>query len=341
MTTAIEPTTPTPPRNQVSGRLRPAWRREYGIQLLVLIVVLVLVLITTPGFGPEAVLFSTLNGFTLVGITALGVGVTMIAGELDLSVGSMAAVAAVLTIQFESIGLFGAIALATAAAAAFGAVQGWLIARLRINSLVFTVATLILLRGLAYIFSGEGPIALTDYTLSDPFLGRFTILSGPINVAILVFVAIGLFLAFTRWGREIYAIGGARQEATTAGVPVRRAITVAFALSGGCAGLAGAMSAMRGASATPAAFDGLLLTAVAAALIGGISLSGGRGGVLNVALGVAIVSLVSAGLAVRGEQSYVVQLATGALLFLVITLEFVARRIADRPTALLTPSTKP
>jgi ribose/xylose/arabinose/galactoside ABC-type transport system permease subunit len=84
-----------------------------------------------------------------------------------------------------------------------------------------------------------------------------------------------------------------------------------------------------------------LLAAVAAALIGGISLSGGRGGVLNVALGVAIVSLVSAGLAVRGEQSYVVQLATGALLFLVITLEFVARRIADRPTALLTPSKKP
>jgi ribose/xylose/arabinose/galactoside ABC-type transport system permease subunit len=257
----------------------------------------------------------------------------MIAGELDLSVGSMAAVSAVLTIQFESLGLFGAIALATVAAAVFGAVQGFLIARLRINSLVFTVATLILLRGLAYIFSGGGPIALTDYTMSDPLLGRFAVLSGPINVAIIVFVAVGLFLAFTRWGREIYAIGGARQEATIAGVPVRRAITVTFTLSAGCAGLAGAMSAMRGASATPAAFDGLLLAAVAAALIGGISLYGGRGGVLHVALGVAIVSLVSAGLAVRGEQNYVVQLATGALLFLVIALEFFARRVPDSPAA--------
>jgi ribose/xylose/arabinose/galactoside ABC-type transport system permease subunit len=93
------------------------------------------------------------------------------------------------------------------------------------------------------------------------------------------------------------------------------------------------MSAMRGASATPAAFDGLLLAAVAAALIGGISLYGGRGGVLHVALGVAIVSLVSAGLAVRGEQNYVVQLATGALLFLVIALEFFARRVPDSPAA--------
>jgi ribose/xylose/arabinose/galactoside ABC-type transport system permease subunit len=90
---------------------------------------------------------------------------------------------------------------------------------------------------------------------------------------------------------------------------------------------------MRGASATPAAFDGLLLSAVAAALIGGISLYGGRGGVVHVALGVAIVSLLSTGLAARGEQSYVVQLATGVLLFAVITLELLARRVADRPAA--------
>ena len=148
-------------------------------------------------------------------------------------------------------------------------------------------------------------------------------------VALAVYVAMdGLFLAYTRWGREIYAIGGARNEAIAAGVPRIRPLAVGFAISAGCASLAGALAATRGGSAAPQNYEDLLLTGAAAALLGGISLYGGRGTVLNVALGVAILSVVGAGLAARGTSASLVQLVTGALLLTVIGLEFGLARLA-------------
>lgn len=103
-------------------------------------------------------------------------------------------------------------------------------------------------------------------------------------------------------------------------------MTVSFAISAGCAGLAGALAAMRGGSASPQNYEDLLLTGCAAALLGGISLYGGRGTVFNVMLGVAILSVVGAGLSARGSEASLVQLVTGALLIAVIALEFIANR---------------
>jgi ribose/xylose/arabinose/galactoside ABC-type transport system permease subunit len=313
------------------SRITPALR-GYGIQIAVLIVAIVVLTSTTESFQGQAAIYSSLNGFMLIGIVALGVSVTMIAGELDMSTSSMAALSGVLAVRLGSLGLVPTVALVTLAAALLGMLQGWLIARLRINSLVFTVATLILFRGAAWVVSGEGPVLLEDYRVSDPLLQRWGVLSPGIVVAAVLFIAVGAFLAVTRWGREIYAIGGAREEARAAGVPVGRAIVVAFTISAGCAGLAGALAALKSASATPDAFNDLLLTGVAAALIGGISLYGGRGGTFNVALGVGVLCVVSAGLAAGGAQAYVTQLVIGVLLFTVISIEFVARRVEGRRT---------
>jgi len=301
--------------------------RPYLLPLLVLIVTWIVISALTPTFRGQASVYSVLNGFPMIGLAALGLAVTIIAGEFDLSVGSMAALSAAIAVLASTLGLFGAIGLAVLVCTILGALQGGLIARLGINSLVFTIGTLILIRGLTYLITDNAPIMIQNFEITDPLLLRFWIFSWSSIVAIAVFVIAGLFLAYTRWGREIFAIGGARNEAIAAGVPRIRPLAVAFAISAFCASLAGALAAMRGGSAAPQNYEDLLLSGAAAALLGGISLYGGRGTVLNVALGVAILSVVGTGLAARGSSASLVQLVTGALLLSVITIEFLAGRL--------------
>src|SRR5258705_6578587 len=104
-----------------------------------------------PGVSDTSI-FPVLDNFALLGLLALGIGVTMIAGELDLSIAPMAALMGIVAVKVQAVGLFGALAVATAAGLALGATQGYAIARLRIHSIVFTIGTLILLRGLAELF---------------------------------------------------------------------------------------------------------------------------------------------------------------------------------------------
>ncbi|MFI0843786.1 ABC transporter permease [Mesorhizobium sp. IMUNJ 23232] len=300
--------------------------RPYLLPLLVLIVTWVVIASITPTFRGQASIFSVLQGFPLVGLVALGLAVTIVAGELDLSVGSMAALAAVIAVQTSSLGLIGCLTLATVVGIALGAVQGTIIGKLGINSLVFTIGTLILLRGFTHILSNSAPIMIENFEITDPLLERYGIFSLSSIIAIILFVLTGLFLTYTRWGREIFAIGGARNEAIAAGVPRVRPFTISFAISAGCASLAGALAAARGGSAAPQNYEDLLLSGCAAALLGGISLYGGRGTVINVALGVAILSVVASGLSARGSEASLVQLVTGALLFAIIALEFIGGR---------------
>ena len=309
-------------------RLRP-----YLLPLLVLAVTWLVIAAITPTFRGQASVFSVLQGFPLVGLVALGLAVTIVAGELDLSVGSMAALAAVIAVQSSP--------LATVCGIVLGAIQGTLIGKLGINSLVFTIGTLILLRGFTHILSNSAPIMIANFEITDPLLERYWIFSLSSIIAIVVFVVAGLFLTYTRWGREIFAIGGARNEAIAAGVPRVRPLTIAFAISAGCASLAGALAAARGGSAAPQNYEDLLLSGCAAALLGGISLYGGRGTVFNVALGVAILSVVASGLAARGSEASLVQLVTGTLLIAVIALEFIGGRKVWRESVLGRALTRP
>jgi len=302
--------------------------RTYGLQIVVLLLVVVVVTSTSPTFQGAPAMYATLERLVLLGIVAAGLAVTMIAGELDMSVGSMAVLAGVIAIQAGPLGLVPAIVIATLAGTLLGAAQGWAIARLGINSLVFTVGTLILFRGVAWLAAGGQPISLTDLEATDPLLQRWGIFSPGSIVAIMVLAALGWFLSRTKFGREIYAIGGARVEATAAGVPVNRSLIIAFAISGTTAALAGALASMKGASVTPDSFGTLLLAAVAACLIGGISLYGGRGNAVHVLLGVLTLSIIAAGMSAQGAQSYVTELLTGLLLLIVIGLDYTLTRVS-------------
>jgi ribose transport system permease protein len=300
-----------------SSRLRARGYLAPAVALLVLIAFFVL---TVPGFSGQAATFSVLDGFSLLGIIAVGVSVTILVGELDLAAASVAAVSGILAVMMGSAGLLVTIVVVTLLGALFGLVQGVVITRTGINSLVFTVGTLLLLRGVAFVISGEQSTLLQDLSVSDPLITRWGVISPTILVGLGVLIAVQLWLGFHRSGRAVYAVGGARAEARSAGVSVNRAVVSAFIVSGACAALAGSLAALKAGGATPSAFGDLLLASVAAVLVGGVALSGGRGTMANVALGVAIVSTVSAGMAARGSTSSEIQLVTGALLLGIVGL---------------------
>ena len=141
-----------------------------------------------------------------------------------------------------------------------------------------------------------------------------------------MFAVVGVFLAYVKYGREIHAIGGGRDEALAAGVPLLRPIVVAFALSAAMASLAGALTLLKSGNAGPAGFENLLLPSVTAALIGGVSLFGGKGTAFGVAIGALTIRFVISGLSLGGSPFYVLTLATGVLLVFVIGLELLVDR---------------
>ena len=268
--------------------------------------------------------FTILEGFAFLGLAALAVGVTIIAGEFDLSVGSAAAVAGIIAVSVvEDIGLIPAVLVTSAIGTGYGAVQGYVVHRLKIQSLVFTLGTLIALRGVAFMISGENTVVIRDLADSQAVRRQLWIFSPFSLVTIAVFAAIGLLLRYVRVGRDVYAIGGGRQEAAAAGVAVVRPLVLAFALSGSLAALTGALTSIKSGSAGPAAFEELLLPAVTAALIGGVSLFGGKGSVVGIAIGALTLRFLISGLSLAGAPFYVLTLATGALLIVVVVLELV------------------
>ncbi len=272
-------------------------------------------------------IFTIFEGFAWLGLAALAVGLTIIAGELDLSVGSVAAVSGIVAVSLvEDLGLVAAVVVSTVFGLAYGAVQGYLIHRLKIHSLVFTLGTLIGLRGLAFMISGENTVVMKNLDIADTVRRQLWIFSPFSLVTILVFVLVGLFLVYTRWGREICAVGGGRQEAAAAGVPLVRPLVLTFALSGSMAALSGALTSIKSGSAGPAAFEQLLLPAAAAALIGGVSLLGGKGSVAGIAIGTLTLRFLTSGLSLGGAPFYVLTLATGAVLIVVVVLELMVER---------------
>jgi ribose/xylose/arabinose/galactoside ABC-type transport system permease subunit len=303
-----------------------------GLALVVYVVLTVLM----PNFHSAVGIAALLDGSVMTGLVAVGVGLTMIAGELDMSVGSMAALASVCVVKIVGlgIGVIPALAIVVAGAAAFGAAQGLAISLLNINSLVFTVGTLIGLRGVALIAANETTptLPLDMLSISDAVSSRYWIFS-PLSAAMLISFALGgLFASRTIWGREIYAIGGGRTESRAAGVPQRRPIVLAFAAAAGFAAFAGGLISIRSGSASPLGFEAVLLEAVAACLIGGVALDGGKGGFLGILIGVFTIRLVITGMASLGAPFWAQNLVVGLLLIFVIVAEAVSAALARRRT---------
>ncbi len=274
-------------------------------------------------FATHHTAYAIMERFAVLGPVGLSLTLCIIAGEIDLSVGSNAALTAVVIVRLtDTLGAFNSILIGLAISTMIGVIQGYFIAYLRVRAIVLTVGTLMLLRGVALFAANEKTVMLTNFDAPDfiqsPVLKYFSPAS---LLVIAVFVAIGLFLTYTKFGREIYAVGGARKEALAAGINLKRPIIIVFAISGFCAGLGGAIIGLRSGTAQALGLQYLLLSGTVAAFIGGVSILGGRGGVIGAAIGTLTVNFLDTGLVFNVTPAYVVQLCLGVLLIVVIMFQ--------------------
>lgn len=287
--------------------------------------------VTEPLFMTHRTGFAIMERFAVLGLVGLALTLCIIAGEIDLSIGSNAALAAVITVRFtDSLGAVNALLIALVVSTTIGVIQGYFIAYLRVRAIVLTVGTLMLLRGVALYAAEEKTVMLTDFRIPDfistKMLGYFS----PASILVIaMFVVVGLFMTYTRYGREIYAIGGARKEALAAGISLRRPMIIVFAISGFCAGLGGVIIGLRSGTAQALGLQYLLLAGTVAAFIGGASILGGRGGVIGAAIGTLTVNFLNTGLVFNVTPAFMVQLYLGILLLVVIMFQTGSRVFED------------
>lgn len=281
--------------------------------------------------------FLTVNNFvnigktlSVVGIVAIGETLVLISGGVDISVGSVAALSGVVTgLLWEKAGLpIGMSALAGLTSAALvGLINGLLVTRAKINPLISTLATYSAIRGLAFVLTNAQMNQLTNPQFQ--FLGRGTVAGIPFSL-VLMLTLYGLFifiLRHTPFGRDLYAIGGNLMASRLAGIPTRRYLLSVFILSGFLAGLGGMVSASQLAAGTPQAATGLEFTVIAAVVLGGTSLAGGKGTLLGSLIGVFILRTLDNGLILTNVSSYYQEVARGAVLILAVGFDQIRLRL--------------
>ena len=266
--------------------------------------------------------YNTFQIFARLGLLALALGLTMIAGEFDLSVVGTYALGGMLTVQAGQEHYAYGLLAAVAAGAAIGLVQGGLIAGLKLPSMPVTLATYIALLGLTSALSGgltktysNASVTLwVDRTVLTYFSPRSLITLG-------LFVLAAVVLSLTRWGRELRAIGGDRRASRVAGVRVDRLLVGTFVASGVLSALGGSLLSFSLGSANPDPGVQPLIVAAAAALLGGVSLTGGRGNPLGLLGGIMAVALLTEIVTVAALPAYVTQLFFAGLLGIIVVID--------------------
>ena len=303
--------------------------REAGV--LAALVVLCLVLsFASPYFFTLRNIFNVLQGMSTIGIMAVGMTIVLVAGGLDLSVGSILAVGAVLTARLMTYGGLNpwlAVLCGIAAGLAFGLVNGLLITRAGIVPFITTLGTLSVGRGLTFLLAsgGAGTVA-SNVPMHDPgvgFLGAGYVGPVPMPVIImLVLVALAaVFLRNTVLGRQIYAVGSNPRAARLSGVAVDRVQLFTYVLIGGLSALAGVISAGLLATAATNLGTGIELDVIAAAVIGGTSLQGGEGSVVGTLFGAAIMAVVRNAFVLLGLPLHFQTMIIGAVILLAVGLD--------------------
>jgi len=278
---------------------------------------------------------NTVRHISLISLFALGEAVVIIAGGIDLSIGSIICVSAVTTsylTMYSGFGIGEAVAVALGLSLAIGYAQGMIITRLGLQPFVVTLASMLLLRGAAEVMTGGTDIGFQGKYPGFRFLGEGIGLGMPMPFWFaLVAIAIVAFLMHrTILGRYAYAIGSNPEAARLSGVPVQRIRLVTFITSAGLSGMAGVLYVAYLPSATPSLGSAYELHAVAAAVLGGCSLLGGRGSVFGVLIGAGIMQITFNAVNLIGKSLWQNVVAGGVILSAVIVDRIFERNAAKR-----------
>ncbi len=311
-TEAVAPTSAelTPP-----GRSSIAAFRDYGI-VGVLVVLFVVLCFASDAFLSTTNLLNILDQWAPTLIMAAAATLLFVAGGFDLSIGSVFGLAGVIAaVLADDIG----VVLALLAGVGAGALCGWLNGVIstvgRINPFITTLASMMMILGVAEIISGGNLIAVADTGFSTLGTGKLLGVAYTIWVAVAVVAVCGFLLSRTVYGRFVYAVGGNPEAAWLSGVSVSRVRTIAFVLSGAAAGIAGVLAASRvstgqaDAGGLDVAFD-----AITGVFLGGISMAGGEGAVWRAVLGVLLLALIGNGFNLLGVDATYQRIVQGAII---------------------------
>lgn len=271
----------------------------------------------TPGNG-----LTILQQTAVIAIAAFGMTFVIIAGSIDLSVGSVVALSGIVAASVaETYGAPVGVMAGLATGAAAGLFSGTVFAFLKVPSFVVTLGMLTAARGMTIAYTGSRPVAVVD---SFEALGR---VPGIFVVLLAALMGTAILLHFTSFGRYTVAVGGQEHVADLSGVPIRRTKALVFMLSGLMAGLGGVVLAARVGAATPQAATGFELTAIAAVVLGGTTLTGGVGSVFNTVVGALIITILLNGLVMHGVRPELQLIIQGLVLIGAVLISLDRRKI--------------
>jgi simple sugar transport system permease protein/ribose transport system permease protein len=280
--------------------------------------------IMNPFFFSTSNLQNVLVQATVLGLLGLAQSLVLLVGEIDLSIAAITGISSALgALSIQRLGLpvgLGII-LGVAIATLIGFINGVCVTRLKMVSLIESLGMMIMLQGgLLAISQGN---TITDMPDGYNWIGQATIGGWPIMplVLLLGFVAMGFTLRRTILGRSLYATGGNAAAALVAGIRVQRIKIIAFTLSGFISGVAGWLLAAWQMAITSNQGEGFLLYAIAAPIIGGVSVFGGRGGTLGILGGVLLLTVIHVGLAIVYVPSFYVSMIGGILIFIAVAID--------------------
>ncbi len=329
-----------PIKGSAGGMTRTARRylgHENAVLVLVLIAVIVSLSIATKGVTstPENMMNILLQS-SIRGIAAIGQAFVILAGGIDISVGGIGLFCSILGAEMMTqtptnivghpVAIGTGIAAMLAAGTGWGALNGLAVSRIGMPALIVTLAVWQVTTGFGFQISDGIPV--TDLSPNLAFIGSGEVAGVP--VAVIIFIAVFAIAYFvlnhTTFGHSIYATGGNVTSAWLSGIKVKDILFSVFAISGFLAGLSGVIMTSRTMSASMKSLLNLEMDSIAAATVGGISLSGGKGSLIGVLLGVLLIGVVNNGMSVLGEESGIQRILLGVIIFVAVAIDFLRRR---------------
>ena len=283
-----------------------------------------------PDFLKRSNLLAIVDRIVVIAVIAIGMTMVIITAGIDLSVGSLIALSAVIaTLIMKELGGLQASAWVVLvgylggilACGAVGAVAGWLVARFKVATFIVTLAVMMMARGLAFKITGGFSIYQVPKTLTWLGQGRSLGIPNTVILLVVLYVAAHIFMSHTRMGRYIYAVGGNEEAARLSGVPVTLVIVLVYVISAMAAGLGGCIQASQLNTGTPNLGVMYELYVIAAVVVGGTSLAGGSGRILGTLIGAFIISVIQNGMNLLGMESYTQQVVLGGVILGAVLLD--------------------
>ena len=297
-----------------------------------IIVVFILFTAINPNYLTWTNFVNLLVAASLVGIVAVGHTYLIIAGQNDLSPGSLCAFCGVAVALFLQWGLPipVAILLTLGCGVLCGLFNAWMVNCIKLEAFIATLVTQTMVRGFAQLICDGRPVAISNQSFIKIGTTRFLSIPVSVWITIIAFIVFGFILARTRFGRSIYAIGGSAEAARLAGLNPRRIVTVSFIISGVLTALGGVVFAARMNAGQPSANVNLEFDAITAVILGGVSFAGGVGSMFGTVLGVLLIQAFGTGLIMVNVPSFWQSVAKGALLLAARTFDYIRKERREK-----------